>query len=94
MNKQSKIILNSIGISILAFIVINTISFLIQLSNTELVNEWNFKWNDGTYYINNNPTGLELWNSEAVGFLFLIFIVSFIMGLKKERKLQTLKEKK
>lgn len=83
MNKNLKIILNCIGITIITYIVVNTISFLIDFYQMEPISEWSFKWKHGTFFINSAPSGLQFGETKTYGFLLLIFFTTMILSYKK-----------
>lgn len=85
MNKKSKIILNCVGIAIITFLIVNTISFLIDFYKMDLVGEWSFKWKHGTFFINDLPSGLKFGESNSYGFLLLIFFVALVINFKKKK---------
>lgn len=83
---MGKIILKCIGISILAFMAVNLISFLIELYQTGVQNEFEFLWKHGTFFIDNKAVGMTLWSKKTIGFLVLLFIISFVMFNKEKLK--------
>lgn len=83
MNKNIKTILNCFGIAILALIIVNLISFGIEIAQTEISKNWSFLFEQGTFYIDDKPTGLIFGSAKANGFMMLIFLVALFGKYRK-----------
>lgn len=85
MNKNLKILLNCISITIFSFFTVNLIYFLIELNQVDLINNWNFKWKYGSFFLNGNVSGLQIGEAKSNGFLIFIFVTTLIYFFSKKK---------
>ncbi|MBR9921582.1 MAG: hypothetical protein GYB31_12155 [Bacteroidetes bacterium] len=84
MNPVTRRILRSIGIAIIALILVNVFAFVFEILVHGIGDSWAFRFKHGVFYHNENPTGLEFGHSKTWGFVALVAIVAFLqVGNKK-----------
>jgi len=79
-----KAIVKSFGFSLLTLFFLNLIIFIVTISESEIIQEWTYNLEQGTFLINNVPSGFEFGKIETKGLLLLLFILGLFMKFKSD----------
>ena len=79
-----KTTLKSLGFSIATIFTMNLLIFIVQFNEYNVTQDWDFNLEQGTFLINNIPTGFEFGRVETKGLLLLLFIVGIFMKFKTQ----------
>ena len=83
MNKTLRLILDCIGIAVLALFIVNLSLFGFELIKNGIGDNWSFLLKHGVFYSNGNPIGLVLGSPKANGFMLLIFLLNVTWNYRK-----------
>lgn len=83
MNKTLNTILKCIGSAILAFLLVNTIYFLVDILQNGIGQSWSFRFKHGAFYNGEKPTGMVLGQAKANLFLALMFGLALFQNYRK-----------
>lgn len=87
MNVYFKIILESLGWAILFLILINFIHFVLSLALIDdSVEQWNFLFSEGQFYLNGKPQGYSFSSPKAWGLIALAFIYFLFRSIRKLKR--------
>jgi len=79
-----KTIIKSFGFSLLTLFFLNLIIFILTISESQIIEEWSYNLEQGTFLINNVPSGFEFGKIETKGLLLLLFILGLFMKFKSD----------
>ena len=77
-----KTVLKSFGFSILTLFFLNAIIFIVTINESQIIQDWTYNFERGTFLINNIPSGFEFGRIETKSLLLLLFILGLFMKFK------------
>jgi len=80
-----KTIIKSFGFALLTLFFLNVIIFIATISESQIIQDWTFNLERGTFIIGNISYGFEFDNIETKGLLLLLFILGIFMKFKSQR---------
>jgi len=82
MKEMFKTIIKSFGFSLLTLFFLNAIIFIATINESQIIQDWTFNLERGTFLINNVPSGFEFGKIETKGLLLLLFVLGLFMKFK------------
>jgi len=82
MKEFFKTIIKSFGFSLLTLFLLNAIIFIVTINESDIIQDWTFNIEQGTFFINNSPSGFEFERIETKGLLLLLFVLGIFMKFK------------
>lgn len=82
--KQINIIYKALGLTIVGILLINLISFLIKLMQSNTANAMSVKFKHGLFVINGETSGLNYSETKYWLFYIGLFIISFFYFKRKK----------
>ena len=79
-----KVIIKSFGFSLLTLFFLNLIIFIVTISESKIIQEWTYNLEQGTFLINNVPSGFEFGKIETKSLLLLLFILGLFIKFKSD----------
>jgi len=83
MSNNLNTILKCICIAVLSVVVVNLISFLLEIATNGLGDNWFYKWKHGMFYVDDKPVGFMWGETKTNVFMVVMFIISMIKNWKK-----------
>ena len=84
MKEFLKTIIKSFGLTLLTLFFLNVIIFIVTINESQIIKDWTFNLEQGTFLIDNIPSGFEFGKIETKGLLLLLFVLGLFMKFKSK----------